>query len=118
MEKKSRKKTCPGFMIYFEQLRTPVERMNDAQLAWLLRAMYRYARDGTEPAEKDMPAEAVFFWPLIRDTIFTGKEQYYERCRSNSFASYCRRNGIAATEEEREAFNRIYDMERDSGSDG
>ena len=77
----------PGVMIYFDTVLPAFERLDDAQLGALFRAVVCYAAHG-EVIELDGMTGLVF--DLLRPKIERDDEKYREKCVKSEYATYCR----------------------------
>lgn len=77
----------PGVMIYFDTVLPAFERLDDAQLGALFRAVVSYAAHG-EIIELDGMAGLVF--DLMRPKIERDDQKYQEKCIKSEYATYCR----------------------------
>ena len=83
----TRRKEYPGFLLYFDRMEGLISELPDEELGMVLRAMYHYARFGTEPEE--LPRELRFFWPTLRKMLDDDRAAYEDKCRAGAYSATC-----------------------------
>ena len=83
-------KDRPGVMLYFNPNADLVERLDDAKLAALMRAVFRYAN----PARREEPnfedETLVTAWLFLKSLIDRDEERYKSKGRHNAYSVFCR----------------------------
>jgi len=83
----SRKKERPGIVLYFDLL-SAIDKMEDVLAGELLKAAYRYAKNGEIPTFKT--DSQVIIWSLLKERLDADDEHYKEKVRGTEYAVYVR----------------------------
>lgn len=79
--------TRPGLMLFFDDVRPALARLNDAECGLLLRAIMNYAQYGEVI---DLPQLVAMAFDFIRPQIDRDAMRYAERCEQSRHAVYIR----------------------------
>lgn len=79
-------KKKPGVMIYFD-LRYTLDRLSDAMVGKLFRAIMEYGETGCCP---QLPDKLLLLWPMIEMRLITDDFRYRENATKSRYAAYCR----------------------------
>lgn len=77
----------PGVMVYFDTVRPAFERMDNAELGALFRAIVNYAEYGEI---SDLDGMAGLTFDLLRPKIDRDGQRYRDKCEQSRYATYCR----------------------------
>lgn len=69
-----------GFLLRYDSLEEH-SCLTDEQYGRIIRAVLRYARDGTEP---ELPEPERFLWPGLRQKVLYDRAQYEKKCAQNT----------------------------------
>ncbi len=70
-----------SFLVYFDWYE-PISAFSDKDLGELMRAMFEYAKDQTEPEFSSLPLKMVF--GFIKSALDRDRAAYEEKCRKNA----------------------------------
>lgn len=111
----SKKKEYPGMLLYFNRIEGIADRLNDQELGMIFRAMFNYARFGTEP--ESLEDKYYLIWPLLKDMLDNDRTRYEDTCRTNAYNSACKNAKVNnQPKPDKEEFERQYNMVKKTNS--
>lgn len=102
----------PGFMLYFQDLGSMLEELDNENLGIMLRAMYQYALDGDSPEFNDRFLR--IYWHYVKEALDRDAEAYAKIKENNKRKAYLRSWYAYAAEH---GLDKQDEMERDKWID-
>ena len=74
-----------GYMIYFDHVDNMYALLNDREVGAMNRALYEFAKNGTEPDLQKLPQKAAVLWASLRQAVIDGFTHCYDEKRKNTW---------------------------------